>query len=75
MVEQRTFEKFVDAPYNSQSELCGGVVKISFQAMHFLPRSTHYPKTLMEKYGASTNFSNGPCSCSAILKSVLLKWP
>jgi len=45
------FEKFVDSPYLSESELCGGAVTASFskylpwQAMHFLQRSTHFSKT------------------------------
>jgi hypothetical protein len=39
------FERFVDSPYYSESELCGGAVTDSFlkclpwQAMHFLQRS------------------------------------
>jgi hypothetical protein len=52
MAEQRgTFEKLVDSPYYSESELCGGEVTVSFskyfpwQAMHFLQRSTHFSKT------------------------------
>jgi hypothetical protein len=45
------FEKFVDSPYYSESELCGGAVTVYFskylpwQAMHFLQRSTHFSKT------------------------------
>jgi hypothetical protein len=45
------FAKFVDSPYYSESELCGGAVTVSFskylpwQAMHFLQRSTHFSKT------------------------------
>jgi hypothetical protein len=45
------FEKFVDSPYYSESELCEVVVTVSFskylpwQAMHFLQRSTHFSKT------------------------------
>jgi hypothetical protein len=45
------FEKFVDSPYYSDSELCGSVVTVSFskylpwQARHFLQRSTHFSKT------------------------------
>jgi hypothetical protein len=44
------FEKFVDSPYYSEPELCGGAVTASFskylpwQAMHFLQRSTHFSK-------------------------------
>jgi hypothetical protein len=43
--------KFVDSPYYSESELCGGAVTVSFskylpwQAMHFLQRPTHFSKT------------------------------
>jgi hypothetical protein len=45
------FAKFVDSPYYSESELCGGAVTASFskyfpwQAMRFLQRSTHFSKT------------------------------
>jgi hypothetical protein len=45
------FEKFMDSPYYSESELGGGAVTVSFskylpwQAMHFLQRSTHFSKT------------------------------
>jgi hypothetical protein len=41
----------VDSPYYSESELCGGVVTVSFskylpwQSMHFLQRSTNFSKT------------------------------
>jgi hypothetical protein len=44
-------ENFVDSPYYSESELCGGAVTVSFskylpwQAMHFLQHSTHFSKT------------------------------
>jgi hypothetical protein len=44
-------EKFVDSPYYSESELCGGTTTVSFskylpwQAMHFLQCSTHFSKT------------------------------
>jgi hypothetical protein len=46
-----SFEKFVDSPYYSESELCGGMVTVSFskyipwQAMHFFQRSTQFSKT------------------------------
>jgi hypothetical protein len=46
-----SFAKFVDVPYYTESELCGGAVTVSFskyllwQAMHFLQRSTHFWKT------------------------------
>jgi hypothetical protein len=45
------FEKFVDSPCYSESELCVGAVTVFFskylpwQAMHFLQRSTHFSKT------------------------------
>jgi hypothetical protein len=45
------FEKFVDSPYYTETELCGGAVTVSFskylpwQAMHFIQRSTHFSKT------------------------------
>jgi len=45
------FEKFVDSPYYSESELCGDAVAVSlskyllWQAMRFLQRSTHFSKT------------------------------
>jgi hypothetical protein len=45
------FEKFVDSPYYSESELCGGAMTVCFskylpwQAMHFSRRSTHFSKT------------------------------
>jgi hypothetical protein len=48
---RRPFEKFVDSPYYTELELCGGAVMVSFskylhwQAMHFLQRSTHFSKT------------------------------
>jgi len=52
MAEQRgPFEKFVDSPYYSESELCEGSMTLFFseylpwQAMHFLQRSTHFSKT------------------------------
>jgi hypothetical protein len=47
----RPFAKFVDSPYYSESELCGGAVTVSvskylpWQAMHFLQHSTHFSKT------------------------------
>jgi hypothetical protein len=48
---QVPFEKFVDSPYYTESELCGGAVTVSFskclpsQAMHFLQLSTRFSKT------------------------------
>jgi hypothetical protein len=53
------FEKFVDSPYYSESELCAGTVTVSFskylpwQAMHFLQRSTHFSKTCCRTFAAS----------------------
>jgi hypothetical protein len=51
MAEQRgPFEKLVDSSCYSESELCEGVVTVSFskrlrwQALHFLQRSTHFSK-------------------------------
>jgi hypothetical protein len=47
MAEQRGhLEKFVDSPYYSESELCGGVVKVSFfevppSASDELPATLH----------------------------------
>jgi hypothetical protein len=44
------FANFVDSPFYSESELCGGAVTVSFskylpwQTMHFLQRSTHFSK-------------------------------
>jgi hypothetical protein len=46
-----SFPKFMDSPYYSRSELCGGAVMVSFskhlpwQAMHFLQCSIHFSKT------------------------------
>jgi hypothetical protein len=52
MAEQlQPFEQFVDSPYYSAPELCGGVATVSFskylpwQAMRFLQRSTYFSKT------------------------------
>jgi hypothetical protein len=48
---RRPLAKFVDSPYYSESELCGGAVTVSFskylpwQAMHFLQRPTQFSKT------------------------------
>jgi hypothetical protein len=56
---RRPFEKFVDSPYYSESELCGGAVTVSFskylpwQAMHFLQRSTHFSKACCRPFVAS----------------------
>jgi hypothetical protein len=50
------FEKFMDSPYYSESELCGGAVTVSFtkylpwQAMHFLQRSTHFTKNVLQTF-------------------------
>jgi hypothetical protein len=46
------FEKFVDSLYYSESELCGGVVTVSFskylpwQAMRFLQSFIHLSKNV-----------------------------
>jgi hypothetical protein len=62
-------EKFVDSPYYSESELCGGAVTVSFskyhpwQAMHFLQRSTHFSKTCCRPFAAS---------CMRIVEPVVL---
>jgi hypothetical protein len=52
MAEQRgPIENFVQSPYYSESELCGGMMTVSFpkylpwHAMHFLQRSTHFSKS------------------------------
>jgi hypothetical protein len=53
------FEKFVDSPYYSESELRGGAVTIYFskylpwQGMHFLQCSTHFSKTCCRPFAAS----------------------
>jgi hypothetical protein len=45
------FVKFIDSPYYSEPELCGGVVTVSlskylpWQAMHFLQCYTNFSKT------------------------------
>jgi hypothetical protein len=57
-------EKFVDSPYYSESELCGGAVTVSFskylpwQAMHFLQRSTHFSKTCCKPLITSKFFAS-----------------
>jgi hypothetical protein len=59
MYIRRPFEKFVDSPYYSESELCGGAVMVSFskylpwQAMHFLQRSTYFSKTCCRPFATS----------------------
>jgi hypothetical protein len=59
MLNTRAFEKFVDSPYDSESELCGGAVTVSFskylpwKAMHSLQRSTHISKTCCRSFAAS----------------------
>jgi hypothetical protein len=53
------FEKFVDSPYYSESELCGGAITVYFskylpwKAMHFLQRSIHFSKTCCRPFAAS----------------------
>jgi hypothetical protein len=59
MYVTRPFEKFVDSPYYSESEICGGAVTVSFpkylpwQAIHFLQLSTHFSKTCCRPFAAS----------------------
>jgi hypothetical protein len=49
------FAKFVDSPYYTESEHCGGAVTVSFskylpwQVMHFLQRSTHFSKRATDR--------------------------
>jgi hypothetical protein len=49
----------MDSPFNSESELCGGSVTVSFskylpwQAMHFSQRSTHFSKMCCRPFAAS----------------------
>jgi hypothetical protein len=53
---QGPFAKFVDSPYYPESELCGGAVTVSFskylswEAMHFLQRFTHFSKTELRSF-------------------------
>jgi hypothetical protein len=52
------FENFMESPYYSESELCGGAMTVSFlkyltwQVMHFLQRSTHFSKTCCRPFAA-----------------------
>jgi hypothetical protein len=54
----RAVSKFVDSPFYTDSEMCGGAVTVSFskylpwQAMHFLQRSTHFSKTCCKPFAA-----------------------
>jgi hypothetical protein len=51
MAERGPFDKFMDSPYYSESELCEGAVTFYFskylplQAIHFLQGSTHFSET------------------------------
>jgi hypothetical protein len=53
------FEKFVDSPHYSESELLVGAVTVSFSkylpwlAMHFFQRSTHFSKTCCRPFAAN----------------------
>jgi hypothetical protein len=38
-------EKFVDSPYYSESELCGGAVTVSFSKQHLPWQAMHFSKT------------------------------
>jgi hypothetical protein len=43
------FAKFVDSPYYSESELCGGVVTVSFST--YLPwQAMHFSKTELQAF-------------------------
>jgi hypothetical protein len=65
---QEPFAKFVDSPYYSKSKLCGGAVTVSFskyfswQAMHFLQRSTHFWETCCRPFAASFRSLGAPFS-------------
>jgi hypothetical protein len=54
-----SFEKFVDSSYYSELELCGGAMTVSFskylswQAIHFLQRFTHFSKMCCSSFAAS----------------------
>jgi hypothetical protein len=56
---RRPFANFVDSPYYSESELCGGAMTVSFskyfpwQAMLFLQRPTNFSKTCCTPFAAS----------------------
>jgi len=56
---QGQFEKFVDSPYYSESELCGNTVTVSFlkylplQVINFLQRSTHFLKMCCRTFAVS----------------------
>jgi hypothetical protein len=50
--------KFVDSPYSSESELCGGAVTVSlkhlpWQAMHFVQYPTHFLKMCCRPFATS----------------------
>jgi hypothetical protein len=51
LVIRGPFAKFMDSPYYSEPEPCGGAVTVSFskhltwQATHFLQRSIHFSET------------------------------
>jgi hypothetical protein len=53
------FENFVESPYYSESELCGGAVTVSFskylpwQEIYFLKWSIHFSKTCCGPFAAS----------------------
>jgi hypothetical protein len=53
------FAKFVDSPFKSESELCGGAMTVScskylpWQATHFLQRSTCCRPLITSKFLAS----------------------
>jgi hypothetical protein len=67
------FAKFVNSPYYSESELCGGAVTVSFskylrwQAMLFLQRPTHFLENVLQ------TFDNFEISCLEVPLSWLEK--
>jgi len=56
---QESFERFMDSPYYSKLELCGGAVMASFlkylhwQTIHLLQYFTHFSKTCCRPFAAS----------------------
>jgi hypothetical protein len=62
------FAKFVNSPYYSKSEICGGAVTVSFskylpwQAMHFLQRSTHSRNVLQTAHQFEISCLGAPFS-------------
>jgi hypothetical protein len=50
---RRPFQKFVDSPYYSELELCGGAVTVSFSSVSLGKRCTSYnaPPTYRKRHG------------------------